>query len=146
MKSLKAGMILLSIWSGLNLLVALVVTATVLAGRSPLALSLVFTNAEIAHLDKKAVAVINAQAAIANPSLLALCVLVLAIVWTSLAARSRWAFWALTGSLLPLQAFGFVSDSFLGHRELVANCISTMLLVAGLALAGHALHRQGIRT
>jgi hypothetical protein len=139
MRSLKTGAVLLSIWSGLNLLVAVAVTGTTLAGHTPPALSLALTGAEIERVDAKILAVVNAQAAIANPCIAALCALVLVVTWTSLIAHARWAFWALAATLVPVQVFGFVSDAFLGHRNRVANVASSVLLAAGLALAARAL-------
>jgi hypothetical protein len=143
MKSLKAGAVLLTVWSGLNLVVAVANTAATLAARRAPLLALVFTDAEVRRLDPRAIAAINAQAAFANPSATALCMLVLVIVWTGLVARARWAFWALAGSLVPMQVFGFASDAFLGSRFLVANVVSSVVLVAGLALAAFGLRGGG---
>jgi hypothetical protein len=142
MKSLKAGAVLLSIWSGLNLLVAVAVTAMTVTGQPPPALSLLFADTEIRGLDKNILAVVNAQAALANPSVVALCIVVLAIIWKGLIARAWWTFWILAAALVPLQVFGFVSDAFLGHHNLVANVASTLVLTAGLSLSGHALRRN----
>jgi hypothetical protein len=141
MKSLKAGAVLLSIWSSFNLLVAVMVTAMTVTGQPPPALSLLFTDIEIRGLDNDIIAVVNAQATLANPSVFALCIVVLAIIWKGLLARARWAFWSLAVALVPLQVFGFVSDAFLGHRNLVANVVSTLVLTAGLGLSGYALRR-----
>lgn len=135
MKSLKAGAILLSIWSGLNLAVAAAVTAMTLAGRAPPALSFLFPASEIQRLDARLIAVVNAQAALANPCIVALCMIVLVVVWTSLVARARWALWTLAGSLVPLQLFGFVSDAFLGNRNIASNVISSVVLFVGLGLS-----------
>jgi hypothetical protein len=134
MRSVKLGAILLSVWTGFNLLVAVAVTGMTLAGRPPPALALMLSAGEIAALDPRALAVVNAQAAIANPVIVALCGLVLAVVWTSLVRGARWAWRALAGTLVPLQLFGFVSDAFLGQCNLAANAISTVVLIAGLAL------------
>jgi hypothetical protein len=141
MKRLKAGAVLLTIWCGLNMAVALGVTAMTLAGRNAPALSLVLADAEIRALDPRVVAVVDAQAALANPCIVALAGLVLVVVWTSLVARARWALAALAATLIPLQAFGFVSDAYLKNRNLAANAASSAILLTALALA-----RQGMRT
>ena len=142
MKTMKAGVVLLSIWSGLNGLVAVAVTAMTLSGRTPPALSMRFTEPEIRNLDDRVVGVVNAQAALANPCIVALCLLVFVLTWKGVGRRARWAFWALASSLVPLQAFGFVSDGFLGHRNIAANIASTAILLTGLTLAGLDLFRQ----
>jgi len=144
MNTLKTGAILLTIWSGLNLLVGVSVTLATLFARHTPVLALVLSDPEISRLDARAVAIINAQAALLNPCIAALCALVIAIVWTSLVRRARWACWALVGALVPVQVFGFVSDAYLGHRNLVANCFSTLLLLAGLAACGLALREPSV--
>lgn len=136
---------MLSIWSALNLCVAAGVTVFTLLGRKPPALALLLTNSEIGRLDPRAIDVVNAQAAIANPSIIALCVLILVTVWTGLVRGARSAWLALVGTLLPLQAFGFISDAFLGHRNLVANIVSSGLLLMALVLSGFGLRAVGER-
>jgi hypothetical protein len=127
MRSERVGRVLVSVWCVANLVVALVVTAMTLAGSEPPALRLVMEPHEIARVDPRALDVIAAQAAIANPCIAALCVLVLVLV-----RRREYA--TVASVLVPLQAFGFVSDGFLGHRNLAVNLGSTALLLAGLAL------------
>jgi hypothetical protein len=138
MSRLKAAALLLSVWSGLNFAVAAAVTVMTLRGAAP-ALLLVFRPFELTAIDPRALAVVKAQAAIANPCICALCVLVVVIAWTSLVARRRWPVWALAGTLAPLQAFAFVSDAFLGQRNLIANLSSTALVAVSLILAAVGL-------
>lgn len=128
------GKILLTVWAGLNALVAAIVTVATLMGEAPPALRLVLSEAEIARVDRPALAVIHAQAAIANPLILVVCGWVIVAVWKGL--QERWVRLTLFATLLPLQAFGFVSDGYLGHTNLAANAISTGLLAVGLFLAG----------
>jgi len=135
LKRNRAGAVLLSVWCVLNAAVALAVTIATLAGRAPPALALILSKDEIQRLDPRALAVVNAQAALANPCIVVVCALVLAIVWNGLMKGASWAWWTLAATLLPLQAFGFVSDGFLGHRNVVANLVSAFILVAALVLA-----------
>jgi hypothetical protein len=139
MKSLRASMVLLSIWAGLNFLIAFAVAAITLSGATTPILSLVLDDTELRTLSPHARAIIEAQAAIANPCICALCVAITAIVWTSLRARARWALWTLIGMLVPLQACAFASDAYLGNRNLIQNLISAALLAAGLGLAALAV-------
>ena len=103
---------------------------------------MMFTEPEIRRLDDKVYAVVNAQAAFANPCIVALCLTVLLLVWKGVVRKARWAFWALVGGLVPLQAFGFVSDEFLGHHNIVANVTSSVVLIVGLAMTGHEIFRH----
>ena len=44
------------------------------------------------------------------------------------------SYFVLVPTLVFVQLFAFVSDGYLGHRNLPANMISTLLLAVGLAL------------
>jgi hypothetical protein len=125
---LKAGRVVLSLWAGLNALVAAFVTLSTVMGRSPPALALVMDDPS--RVDPRALAVIQAQAAIANPLILAVCAFVVVLLWTR--PREYWA--TLAATLLPVQAFGFVSDRFLGNTNLAANAVSTVMVAVGLLL------------
>ena len=86
MKTLKIGIALLTVWCGLEIAVAAWVTAITFAGRSPPALLLVMPEARISTLDPVALAVINAQAAIANPCICAVCTMALVLAWRGVRA------------------------------------------------------------
>jgi hypothetical protein len=134
-KRSRAGAVLLSVWCVLNAAVALAVTIATLVERAPPALALILSKDEIQRLDRRVLAVVNAQAALANPCIVVVCALVLTIVWNSLMKGGSWAWWALAATLLPLQAFGFVSDGLLGNQNVAVNLASTFILGAALVLA-----------
>lgn len=131
----KAGAIVLTVWSGLNLVAALAVTVVTLVGRPPPALQLIFDDAQIAAADPRLIGVINTQALIANPLIIGFCALVIAVVWASVVRGQRWAISSVAGSTLFVQAFGFVSDASMGHRNLTANVVSSVVLLVGLGLS-----------
>jgi hypothetical protein len=131
---MKIGSILLSIWSGFNLVLALGITLALLVfERNAPALSILFEGGEIARLDPRALATVNALAVLCNAVIAAFCALVLMVTWK--ARRQTWAFFALAGTMVFVQACGFASDARLGHRNLIANVISTGILVVGLSFA-----------
>ena len=132
---LKVGAVLLSLWSGLNLLVGLGVTLFILAGNPPPALAFIFSEAEIGLLDARTLAVVRGLALLANPCIVALCTLTLVVIWQGVMRGARWAWVGLCAALLPIQAFGFVSDAAFGNRNLAANVVSTIVLVVGLGLS-----------
>jgi uncharacterized membrane protein YoaK (UPF0700 family) len=144
---LRAGSILLTVWSGVNLLLALgiLVALTFLRQDAP-ALRILFDPPGIAAMDPKALATVNALAVFGNACAAGFCLLILFVVWTRLAAGSNRAFWALALSAGLVQAFGFVSDSFLDDRNLVANLVSAGVLLAGLVLSGAGIRRRGWAT
>ena len=133
----RAGAILLTIWSGFNLLLALGILAAIsFFHRDAPALRILFDPSEIGRLDAKVLGTVNALAVFANACAAGFCLLILFVTWPGLAGKSRRAFWALALSTGLVQAFGFVSDSFLGDRNLIANLVSTGVLLVGLILSG----------
>jgi hypothetical protein len=147
---LRTGAIFLSLWSGLNLLLAVVclVTITVFNQDSP-GLRLMVAESDIRQLDPKWLTCINGLAVFCNAWDAAFCLLVLFVTWTSLVRKARWAFWGLLISLSFLQTLAFVAYSYfetmnlranMATVNLVANIVSTALLLAGLGLSGYAIH------
>jgi hypothetical protein len=137
MKRAKVGLGLLTLWGSLNILVAAAVTVMTLAKESPPALRLVMSADAIRRLDPQAFAVVNAQASFANPCIIGFCVLVLTMLWSNRRASrgsSHFSYFVLVPTLLFVQIFAFISDGFLGHKNLAANLISTLLLAVGLTL------------
>ncbi|CAN5640712.1 hypothetical protein BH09MYX1_BH09MYX1_30120 [soil metagenome] len=145
MRILRAGAIVLSIWCVLEALVAVWVTIATLAGQPPPALALMMSDARISTADRDVIAVVNAQALIANPLIVAIVIALLAVTWKALIAGQRWAYWTLVAILIPVQSFGFVSDGAIGGHYLAANVISSLIVVVALALAGIGLRRLGRR-
>lgn len=131
---LKVGAVLVTVWSALNFLVAAFVTGATVLHHVPPALQLVMPDADPAKLDPTLLAVINAQAAFANPAIMAICSFVVIATWKGVLGGARWLVPAMAISLAPLQVFAFVSDHFLGEHNLVANVVSGLLLWVGLGL------------
>ena len=139
MTRLRLGAALVSLWAGVNLLLALgIVAAMVVLGRSPPSLLLYVTEAERAATPAASLALIHALAVLFNGCAAAFCALVLAAIWKGLVARVRWVFVPVCSTTAFVQACGFASDAYLGHRNLAANVASTLVLAAGLALCATA--------
>jgi hypothetical protein len=137
MRREKLGLGLLMLWGSLNILVAAAVTVMTLAKESPPALRLVMNSDAIHRLDPQVLAVINAQAAFANPCIVGFCVLVLTMLWSNRRAPrtgGHFSYWVLIATLAFVQVFAFISDGYLGHKNLSANLVSTLLLAVGLTL------------
>ncbi len=149
---LRTGVVILSTWSGLNLLLAVasLLAITAFQQNSP-GLTFMIDEAEIDQLGPRWVTLINGLAALCNTFDAAFFILVLYVIWTSLVHKARWAFWGLAISGGFLQAFAFVSYSFFATgivREnivtlnLLGNLVSSGLLVVGLALSGYGIYGQ----
>jgi hypothetical protein len=137
MKRAKIGLVILTLWGSLNILVAAAVTIMTLAKESPPALRLVMSGDAIRRIDPLALAVINAQAAFVNPCIIGFCVLVLSMLWSNRRppqGASHVSYYVLVPTLLFVQIFAFISDGYLGHKNLPANLVSTFLLTIGLTL------------
>ena len=133
---LRTGAILLSLWTGFNLILALGILFMLLAlGKNPPCLLILYGDTSAVGMDARALATINALAVVFNGCAAAICALSLAVIWVPLIRGAVWAFWALAGSLCFLQAAGFASDSFFAHKNLVPNLVSTGLLLIGFAAA-----------
>ena len=140
---LRTGAILLSLWTGFNLVLALAILFMLLVlGKNAPCLLILYDDIRAIGLDPRALATINALAVVFNGCAAAICALSLAIIWLALVRRAVWAFWALAGSLLFLQAAGFASDSFFAHKNLVANVVSSSLLLLGFAAVAGDIFRK----
>lgn len=140
---LRAGAIVLSLWTGFNLVLALTIVVTIVGfGQNAPALLILFGSTTGTEIESRALATINALAVMFNAGAVTACGLGLAIIWRALVRRERWAFWILLGFLGFLQAAGFASDSFLGNENLIANIASTVLLLVGLGFAGLGVYTR----
>jgi hypothetical protein len=135
MRMLKTGAVLVSIWAGLNLLLALgIVISMAFLGRHPPSLALFVDPATVRQIHPQVISLIDALGMFANACAAAFCALALVIVWKEVVAGARWGLTAISVVAGFLQACGFVSDGYLGHRNLAANVGSALLLAVGLAL------------
>jgi hypothetical protein len=140
---LRTGAILLSLWTGFNLILALGILFMLLAlGKNAPCLLILYDDTRAVGMDPRALATINGLAVVFNACAAAICALSLAVIWLALIKREVWAFGALAGSLFFLQATGFASDSFFANKNLVANIISSSLLSLGFAAAAMGIFRK----
>jgi hypothetical protein len=140
---LRTGAILLSLWTGFNLILALgILFMLLILGKNAPCLLILYDDIRAVGMDPRALATINGLAVVFNACTAAICALSLAVIWLALIKRNVWAFWALAGSLFFLQAAGFASDSFFAHKNLIANIISSSLLLLGFVAAAMSLFRK----
>ena len=140
---LRIGAILLSLWTGLNLALALgILFMMLLMGKNAPCLLILYGATQGAGMDPRALATINGLAVLLNACAAAICGLSLAVIWMALRRASRWAFWSLLICLTFLQVAGFASDSFFQHKNLVANIGSSLLLLAGTGCAAVGVFRK----
>jgi len=140
---LKAGSILLSMWGGINfLLAALILTSVVLFhGNSPL-LVMVFERSEIAHLEPRVIAALNTLTILYNSSAVALSVLALFLIRTNLIRGQKRAFWALLITIGFVEVMAFIASAGVGNARWQVNVVLSVLYVVGIGLAGYAIFRH----
>lgn len=139
MRTRLVGAVLVSVWGGLNLLLASgIVVAIVALGRPPPSLVLFVSAEQLAQTPAQAIALIHALAVFGNACAAAASALSLFVVWRGVMAGARWALPALAAVLVPLQLCGFASDAFLGHSSWGANLASSVILGVGLGLCAWA--------
>ena len=128
---LRAGSIILTLWTGFKLALSLGVLFMLLvfAKNSP-ALLLLYGDAQGKGLDPPALATINALA------IAALSNLSLAVIWAALVKRAEWAFWSLAIALLFLELVRWLGESVYYHQETALVDAATLLpTIAGIVCA-----------
>ncbi|MHB1134994.1 MAG: hypothetical protein ACYC4L_21700 [Chloroflexota bacterium] len=140
---LRGGSTILSVWSGINfLLAALILTIVVFhIGDSPI-LALVFEESEIASLDAKVIASLNALTILYNSCSVVLSVLVWLLIRKSLIAGQKWAFWVLLFVIGFVEVMAFIASAPIGNARWQVNVAQTALYVVGIGLSGYGILRR----
>ena len=140
---LRRGSTILSIWSGINfLLAALILTSVVIfKANSPL-LVMVFEEYEIASLDAKVIASLNALTILYNSCSVVLSVLVWLLIRKSLIAGQKWAFWALLITIGFVEIFAFIASAPIGNARWQVNIPLSALYVVDIDLSSYSLFKE----
>src|SRR4030043_1857141 len=139
---LKRGSIVLSIWSGLNfLLAASILTSVVIFNANSPLLALVFEKSEIASLDAKVIASLNALTILYNSCSVVLSVLVWLLIRKSLIAGQKWAFWALLFVIGFVEVMAFIASAPIGNARWQLYAVESVLYVVGIGLSGYSLFK-----
>jgi len=140
---LKAGSTILSIWSGINfLLAALILTSVVVfKANSPL-LVMVFEKAEIAALDARVIASLNTLTILYNSCSMVVSVMVWCIIRRNLVHGEKWAFWTLLFTLGLIEVMAFIASAQVNHARWQVNVIQSILYSSGSVISGLGLFRM----
>ena len=95
---------------------------------------MVFEKSEIASLDAKVIASLNALTILYNSCAVALSVLALFIIWSGLINGKRWAFWALLITIGFVEILAFVASAGVGNARWPVNVVQSVLYVVGIVL------------
>ena len=140
---LKAGSIILSIWSGINfLLAALILTMLVIFNADSPLLVMVFEKPEIAALDARVIASLNTLTILYNSCSVVVSVLVWTVIQKNLVAGEKWAFWLLLFVIGFIEVMAFIASAKVGHARWQVNVVLSILYVVGIGVTGYALFKQ----
>ena len=139
---LKAGLNILSIWNGINFLLATLILTSVVVfkANSPL-LVMVFEKPEIAALDSRVIASLNTLTILYNSCSMIVSVMVWIIIWQNLVNGEKWAFWVLLFTIGFIEVMAFIASAQVNHARWQVNVIQSILYILGIVLSGYALFR-----
>jgi hypothetical protein len=140
---LKIGSTMLSIWSGINfLLAALILTTLVIFNANSPLLVMVFKQPEIAALDPRVIASLNTLTILYNSCSVVVSVLVWTVIRKHLVIGEKWAFWLLLVVIGFIEIMAFIASAEVEHARWQVNVILSMLYIAGIGMTGYALFHQ----
>ena len=139
---LKAGSNILTIWSGINFLLAtLILTLVVVFNADSPLLALVFEKSEIASLSAKVIESLNTLTILYNSCSVAVSVLVWTIIRKNLVAGQKWAFWLLLFVIGFIEVMAFIASAGVGNARWQVNVVQSVLYVVGIGLSGYSLFK-----
>ena len=143
---LKNGSIVLSIWSGINFLFAFAILTSVVIfnANSPL-LVMVFEKSEIASLDARVIASLNALTILYNSYAVAFSVLAWFVIRLCLSKGQKWAFWVLLITVGFVEILAFIASAPLGNARWQVNIPLSVFYVVGIGLSGFSLFKGDIK-
>jgi hypothetical protein len=138
---LKRGSLVLSIWCGINFLLALIILCyvIVLKQNSPILQVASFSEAEIASLSAKTIAALNCFTILYNSCSLVVSVLTWPLIRKNLAAGEKSAFWMLVFVIGFVEVMAFWASSYIGHGRWQVNVLQSILYIVGIGLSGYSL-------
>ena len=140
---LKAGSIMLTIWSGINFLLAtLILTLVVVFNADSPLLALVFEESEIASLSAKVIESLNTLTILYNSCSVAVSVLVWTIIRKNLVAGHKWAFWLLLFVIGFIEVMAFIASAGVGNARWQVNVVQSVLYVVGIGLSGYSIFKS----
>jgi hypothetical protein len=141
---LKKGSIVLSIWCGINFILAFIILCyvIVLKQNSPILQLASFSEAEIAGLGAKTIAALNCFTILYNSCSLMVSVLAWPLIRKNLVAGQKSAFWTLVFVIGFIEVMAFWASSYIGHGRWQVNVLQSILYVVGIGLSGYSLFNR----
>ena len=133
----------LSIWCGINFILALIILCyvIVLKQNSPILQVASFSEAEIAGLGVKTIAALNCLTILYNSCSLIVSVLTWQLIRKNLVAGEKSAFWTLVFVIGFIEVMAFLASSYIGHGRWQVNVLQSVLYIVGIGLSGYSLFK-----
>jgi hypothetical protein len=140
---LKKGSMVLSIWCGINFMLAFIILCyvIVLGKDSPILQVAGFSDADIASLSARTIAALNCFTILYNSCSLMISVLTWRLIRKNLVASEKWAFWMLAGVIGFIEVMAFFASSYIGHGRWQVNVLQSILYVVGIGLSGYSIFK-----
>ena len=141
---LKKGSIVLSIWCGINFILALIILCYVIVLKkdSPILQVASFSEAEISSLSVKTIAALNCFTILYNSCSLVISVLTWPLIRKNLVVGEKSAFWTLVFVIGFVEVMAFFASSYIGHGRWQVNVLQSILYVVGIGLSGYSLFNR----
>lgn len=140
---LKRGSTVLSIWCGINFILAFIILCYViiLKQNSPILQVASFSEAEIAGLSAKTIAALNCFTILYNSCALMVSVLTWPLIRKNLVVGEKSAFWTLVFVIGFIEVMAFLASSYIGHGRWQVNVLQSVLYLAGIGLSGFSIFK-----
>lgn len=140
---LKKGSLVLSIWCGINFILAFIILCYVIVFKlnSPILQVASFSEAEIAGLGAKTIAALNCFTILYNSCSLMVSVLTWPLIRKNLVAGDKSAFWTLVFVIGFVEVMAFFASSYIGHGRWQVNILQSVLYLVGIGLSGYSLFK-----
>ena len=138
---LKRGSTILSIWCGINFILAFIILCFVIVFKqnSPILQVASFSEAEVAELSVKTIAALNCFTILYNSCALMVSVLTWPLIRKNLVAGEKSTFWMLVFVIGFIEVMAFGASSYIGHGRWQVNVIQSILYIAGTGLSGYPI-------
>ncbi len=140
---LKKSSLILSIWCGINFILALIILCYIIVFKqdSPILQVASFSETEIAGLGARTIASLNAFTILYNSCSLMVSVLTWPLIRKNLVAGEKSAFWTLVFVIGFIEAMAFLASSYIGHGRWQVNVLQSVLYLAGIGLSGFSIFK-----
>ena len=143
---LKRGSTILSIWCGINFILALILCyVIVFKQNSPILQVASFSEAEIAGLGVKTIAALNCFTILYNSCSLMVSVLTWTLIRKNPVTGEKSAFWMLVFVIGFIEVMAFLASSYIGHGRWQVNVLQSILYVVGIGLSAYPILKTNNR-